>query len=166
EDVLFAVAIANARRLLIWIVRDLIVVSPRRTDEAQLIVHRGVKNERRKHPAAGPQVMQVVTGGSGQSMVRAIAIRAHVVRGLVGVVAKTDLVVRAVVAAVTGDEFRLMGTFETGARSHVEDTIGAVAVFRRVASPLDLHVVYVLGVELRADVAGNVGVEHGHAVNG
>src|SRR5262245_25646342 len=68
-------------------------------------------------------------------------------------------------AAVSGEEFDFAIAFETGARNDVERAVDAVAVFGGVAAAFDFDHVHVLGVELRTDVGGNVGVGHGDAVD-
>ena len=79
--------------------------------------------------------------------------------------AAIDLVVGLVVAAVAEDQLAFAVAFETGARDGVEDAVGAVAVFGVVAAALHFHVVEVLGIDLRAHIAGDVGVGHRHAVD-
>ena len=55
--------------------------------------------------------------------------------------------------------------FEAVAREHVEDAIGAVADVGGVAAALGFERVDVLGVDLRADVGGDVGVGNLDAVD-
>ena len=58
-----------------------------------------------------------------------------------------------------------MVALETAARNDVEDAVGAVADVGRVAAALDLDVVDVLGVDLRGEIAGDVGVGNLDAVD-
>ena len=46
----------------------------------------------------------------------------------------------------------------------VEDAIGTVAEFRVVAAALDFQLIDVFGIDLRADVGGDLGVGDGDAV--
>src|SRR5215831_1826046 len=79
---------------------------------------------------------------------------------------KADLVVGGVVAAIAGHQLSLARALEAGARRHVENAVGSVAILGRIAASLHLDVIDILGTELRADVAGDVGVGYGNAVNG
>src|SRR5262249_3192194 len=99
-------------------------------------------------------------------MVCPVAAGAHVVGGAVAVVAKADLIVGRVEISVAGHQLALARALEAGARSHVDDAVSAVAVFRGETSPLYLDVIDVLGIELRSHVAGNVSVGNRNAVNG
>ena len=110
--------------------------------------------------------MQVDAGRRLQSPIRIVAAGADVVRKLRGVVAEAQPVVGLVVVAVTGNELGLAIALEAGVRSDVEDAVGAVAIFGRIAAGLGLQVRDVFGIELRPDVGGDVGVGDRHAVDG
>src|SRR5207237_5727119 len=56
-------------------------------------------------------------------------------------------------------------TLESRTRRDVENAIRAVAVVGRVASALRLHRVNVLRIDLRTEVAGDIGVRDGNAVD-
>ena len=58
-----------------------------------------------------------------------------------------------------------MIALEAGARDHVEDAISAVAELGAVASAIDFEIVDVLGIKLRAEIGGDVGIGNGHAVD-
>src|SRR5262249_38402015 len=135
-------------------------------DKTKLIVGRGIEDERGEYSAAIAQVMEIVAGGRGETVVAAIPACAHVVGGALAVIAKADLVVGAVVAAVAGDQLGLARAFEAGGGGHVEHAIGAVAILGRIAATLHLHVVDIFRIELGAHVGGNVGVGDGNAVDG
>ncbi len=80
--------------------------------------------------------------------------------------AEAELVVGLVEAAEAGGQLRLaIGEFKTGARNDVDHPIRAVAELGRIAAARNLYRVDVLGVHGAADVAGDVGVRHGHAVH-
>src|SRR5712672_1193593 len=78
--------------------------------------------------------------------------------------AKAERVVGLVEISGAEHEFCLTVALEAGARSDVKNTIGAVAELRAVASTIDFEIINVLGIELRAEVGGNIGVGDGHAI--
>ena len=96
--------------------------------------------------------------GRREAVVAAVAVEAGVVGELFGVVAEVELVVGLEEVAGGQDEFGLAVALEAGAGDDVEDAVGAVADISGVAAALDFDVVDVLGVDLRAEVAGDVGV--------
>ena len=61
-------------------------------------------------------------------------------------------------------QFGLAVALKAGPRHHVEGTIGAVADVGGVTPALDFEVVNVLGINLRGEVGGDVGVGDLHAV--
>src|SRR5713226_6695117 len=91
-----------------------------------------------------------------QSEISAIAGETGVVGKSFRMIAEADLVVGVVVAAVAADEFRLPVALEPRASHDIKDTVGAVAVFGVVATTLNLEIVDVLGIELRADIGRDV----------
>ena len=99
-----------------------------------------------------------------QAQVCAIARQASIIRKPFRMVAETDLVIRVVVAAIAGHQLALPIALEPGARDDVEDTVGTVSVFGRVAATLYFQVVDVLGIELRADVRCDIGVRHRNTI--
>src|SRR4030095_1292553 len=68
-------------------------------------------------------------------------------------------------AAVSGEQFDFSVTFESGARNHIEDAVSPVPVICRIAAALNFDDVHVLGIELWANVGGDVGVGDGNTVN-
>ena len=78
---------------------------------------------------------------------------------------KLNCIVGLVEIAGAEDEFRFAVALESGARHDVEDAVGAVAEFRSVAAAADFEIVDVLGIELRSEVGGDVGVGNGNAVD-
>ena len=102
--------------------------------------------------------MEDLCDGRGETVVAAVAVEAGVVGELLGVVAEVELVVGLEEVAGGEDELGLAVALEAGAGDDVEDAVGAVADVGGVAAALDFEVVDVLGVDLRAEVAGDVGV--------
>jgi hypothetical protein len=96
--------------------------------------------------------------GWGEAVVAAVAVEARIVGEFFGVVAEVELGVGLVEAAGGEDELGLAVALEAGARDYVEDAVGAVAGVGGVAAALDFDVVDVFGIDLRAEVAGDVGV--------
>jgi hypothetical protein len=76
-----------------------------------------------------------------------------------------DLVVCLIVAAITENEIAFFVPLETRSGNHVEDSVGSVAVFGVITAPLDFDVVDIFGINLGADVAGDVRVWDRHAVD-
>src|SRR5882672_5526344 len=68
------------------------------------------------------------------------------------------------IAAKGCDKFGFAVALKTRARNYIERAVGAVAIFCGKAAALDFDHVNVLGIELRADVGGNVCVRYGNAV--
>ena len=100
-----------------------------------------------------------------QSIVAAIAIHARKVGELLSVAAKIHLIVGLVERAESGEEFALVVALEAGARDHIEEAIGAVAIGSRVAAALRFQIVDVFGIDLRPDVAGDVRVGDGNTID-
>ena len=96
--------------------------------------------------------------GRGEAVVAAVAVEAGVPGEFLGVVAEVELVVGLEEVAGGEDELGLAVALEAGAGDDVEDAVGAVADVGGVAAALDFEVVDVLGVDLRAEVGGDVGV--------
>ncbi len=59
----------------------------------------------------------------------------------------------------------MLVAFESGARGNVENAVRAVAVVGRITPALRFHSVDVLWVELGAEVAGDVGIGDGDAID-
>ncbi len=142
----------------VGVVGDLEVVVAELGDEAELILGGAVVDEGREAAVAVGGVMEDVRDGRGEAVVAAIAVEAGVVGEFLGVVAEVELVVGLEKAAGGDDEFGLAVALEAGAGDDVEDAVGAVADVGGVAAALDFDVVDVLGVDLRAEIAGDVGV--------
>ena len=100
-----------------------------------------------------------------QAEIAAIAVHAGVVGETLGMAAEIDRVIGLIKTSGAEHEFGLAIAFEAGARHHVEDAVGAIALLGAVAAATDFEIVNVLGIDLRADVGGDVGVGHGHAVD-
>ena len=79
--------------------------------------------------------------------------------------AAIDLVVCLVIAPITEDEIAFSIALEACSGYDVEDSVGAVAVFGVITTALDFDIVDVFGIDLRADVAGNVCIRYGHAID-
>ncbi len=165
EGVGFVLGVGHPRGTLVGSGWNLVVIAARRGHEPQLVRRRGVEDERSEAPAARLPVVLDIANRRLQTEVAPVHVGAGVVREAPGVVAHAELIVGLVVAAGARDQLRLAVALEPRARNHVEDAVGAIAVFGAVAAALHLHVVDVFRVELGADVAGDVGVGHRHAVD-
>ncbi len=100
-----------------------------------------------------------------QAVLAAVAVEAGVISGAGGVGSATDLVVGLVEIAGGNDEIAFTIALESGAGHDVEDAVSAVAVVGVVAAALDFEIVNVLGIDLRSEIVGDVGVGDGNAVD-
>ena len=98
-------------------------------------------------------------------MIAPISVQAAVISESLGVPAAIDLVVRLIEASKAHDEIAFLVALEAGSRHDVEDSVGAVAVVGIITAPLHFDVVDVLRIDLRPDVAGDIGIGNGDAVN-
>ena len=129
-----------------------------------MIVRGFIENQRPESAKPGRLIVKILGAGSFQAEVRAISREASVPGKTVAVISKTDLGIGGVVAAVTEHQLALSIALKSGARDHVENSVGTVAVFGVVAATLDFQIVNVFRVELGANVGSDAGVGHGHAV--
>ena len=111
---------------------------------------RAVVDEGGEAAVAVGGVVKDLADGRGEAVVAAVAVEAGVVGELFGVVAEVELVVGLEEVAGGDDELGLAVALEAGAGHDVEDAVGAVADIGGVAAALDLDVVDVFGVDLRA----------------
>ena len=79
--------------------------------------------------------------------------------------AEADLIVGGIEAAVVEHQLAFTIALEAGARDHVEHSIGTVAELGRIAAALHFDGINVFGIELRANIAGDIGIGNGHAVD-
>ena len=109
----------------------------------------------------------VIDGGDGrgQAVVGAGAGEACVPGGCCGVVAERELGFAGAEIAAGEQQLAVAVALEAVAGKHVEDAIGAVAHVGGVAAALGFERVDVLGIDLRADVGGDLGVGDGDAVD-
>ena len=142
----------------IGVVGDLEEVVAELGDEAELVFGGAVVDEGGEAAVAVGGVVEDCGDGRGEAVVAAVAVEAGVVGELFGVVAEVELVVGLEEVAGGEDELGLAVALEAGAGDDVEDAVGAVADVGGVAAALDFEVVDVLGIDLRAEVAGDVGV--------
>ena len=142
----------------IGVVGDLEEVVAKLGDEAELVLGGAVVDEGAEAAEAVGGVMEDFGDGRGKAVVAAVAAEAGVLGELFGVVAEVELVVGLEEVAGGEDEFGLAVALEAGAGDDVEDAIGAVADVGGVAAALDFEVVDVLGIDLGAEVGGDVGV--------
>ena len=103
--------------------------------------------------------------GSFESQVGAAGAKAGVVGEAICVAGEMNLIVRLVEIACAQQEFGFIVAFESSAWGYVEDAVGSVSVVGGIATALHFDGVDVLGVNLRAEVAGDIGVGDGDAVD-
>ena len=114
-----------------------------------------------------PQTRSCKNVGTGRfkPVVAAIAVYAAVIGELLGVASEIHLIVGLVERAEGGDQLAFLIALEASSRDGIEDAIGAVAIGGGIAAALRLQVIDILGIDLRADVAGDVGVGNRNAVD-
>jgi hypothetical protein len=81
------------------------------------------------------------------------------------VTAEVQLIVCLKPITEASDEFRLIVAFESASRHDVEDSVRSVSFVRLVASSLHLKVIDVLGIYLWTQVAGDICIRDGNAVD-
>src|SRR5207253_6308039 len=153
ESIALVFDIPDAGCELVGSVGNLIVIAAQGSDQAKLIGWGLVKDEGGKSSQAGSLVVQYLGARSFQSKIGAVTGEAAVVGEAFAMVSEAELVVGAVKTAVVRNQFGLAIALEAGTGHHVEDSVGAVAIFGGVASALDFEVIDVLGVETGADAA-------------
>src|ERR1700730_17571610 len=156
--------ILDAPCLLIWSVRYLVIISTKRSHQSKLIGGIHVVHERTKPAVPILVVMNDLAHGCLEAEIASISIQACVIGKTLSVATEVNLVVCLIEVAEARDEFASIFPLESGAWDNVKYPIGAVAVLSFVAAALHFEVVDVLGVKLRADVAGDIGVGYRHAI--
>jgi len=81
------------------------------------------------------------------------------------VVADVDLIVGLEKAAAAEDHLGFAVSVKPGARNHIENAVGAVSDFGVVAAALRLKIVNILGIDLRSEIAADVGVGNLHSID-
>src|SRR5208282_3734403 len=94
-----------------------------------------------------------------------VSIQACIVSESLGMPAKIDLIVCLVPIPQTHYDLCLIVPLKPGSRHDVENSIGTVSVIGFVTSSLNLQIVNILRVDLRAQIRGDIRIGYGHAVN-
>src|SRR2546425_7740431 len=109
--------------------------------------------------------MQNRGSGSLQAEIGAIAAHAGVIGKSISVAAEVELIIGLIEVANTEDELGFVVALESGARGDVENAVGAIAVVGGVAATLRLKSINILGIDLRAEVAGDIRVGNRNTVD-
>src|SRR6267378_3753327 len=165
ERIVLAVDVPSKRGWIAGINRHLIKIAARLSDQAELVLRIQVEDERSEAPEAVGGVVADRGGGSLQAEIGAVSVHAGVIGEAIAVAAEVELIIGLIEVAGGEDEFGIVVAFEAGAWGDVEYTVGAVAIVGGVTPALRFHGVDVFWVELGAEVAGDVGVGDGDAVN-
>src|SRR5215468_946560 len=99
-------------------------------------------------------------------MIGTVPAQTDVISRMVVVVAEAKLVVSEVVVAVACQQLSPAVALESRARDHIEDAVSPVAGLSRKAAALHFDIIDVLGIELRAHVAGDIGIRHRDSIDG
>src|SRR6266496_735264 len=148
-----------------WVVGNLVVILTQRSDQAKLIGWIDIEDEGAETSVAIGGIVQDVRNRGLYAKIAAVPIQSNVVGEALGVAAETEGVIGLIIIAGTEDEFGLAVALKAGAGHDVEDAISAIAELGAVAAAIDFQVVDVFGIELRADVGGDVGVGNRDAVH-
>ena len=105
------------------------------------------------------------SGRSLQAEIGAVSAEAGVITEAIAVTAEVELVVSLIEISARENKLGFVVTLESRTRRDVENAIRTVAVVSRVTSALRLHRVNVLRIDLRTEVAGDIGVRDGNAVD-
>ena len=169
EGIFFDVGIAQglAGRVVrvLGIEGNLIEIAAGLRNQAKLVLRIRVVNQRSESAEAVGSVVENGRCWRVQAQVRAIAAEAGVVGEAAGVAAEIELIVGLKKIAGGKNQLGLVVALEAGARRDVEDSVGAIAIVGGVTAPLDFEDVDIFRVDLRPEIAGDVGVGDGHAVN-
>jgi hypothetical protein len=162
-----AAAVKNSAFLIVevWVVGNLIVIPAQRCHQPQLVGRIGVEDKRTEAAEAVGVVVNDLRNGRLQAEIAAIGVDAGVVGEAFGVAAEAEGVVGLIEISRAEDKFRFVVALEARAGYYVEDAVGTIAELRAVASAIDFQIVDILGIDLRAQVRGDVGVGHGHAID-
>src|SRR5438874_2674171 len=95
----------------------------------------------------------------------AVFVEAGVVCEAAGVPPEAELIVGLIEIANGKSEFGYVVTFEAGARRYVKDPVSAITIVGGITAALHFERVNVLGVNLRAQVTGDVVIGNRHAVD-
>jgi len=158
--------VANARGNCVRVVRDLVVVAPRRHNEAELIRRVPIKNQRAEAAQTPNAVVQHVRARRLQAVIAAIPVHAAKVSESRGMIAEIELIVGLMKCAKRGVELHLAVSFEPGSRDNVKHAVRAVSILRGIPAALHFQVIDVLGIDLWPHVAGNVRIRYRNSVNG
>ena len=133
--------------------------------EAELVLGGLVANKGDEAAAGVGGVVEDLPDRRGEAVVGARAGEAGVPGSPRGVVAERELDFAGVEVAGGKQKFGFAIALESVAGQDVEDAVGAVADVGGVAAALGFELIDVLGVDLRADVGGDLGVGDGDAVD-
>jgi hypothetical protein len=79
--------------------------------------------------------------------------------------AEIHLVVGLVEGAKTRVDLSFVVIFEACSRGHIEHAVTAIAVSRGIPPALGLQVIDIFWIDLRADIAGDIRVRNGNAID-
>ena len=108
--------------------------------------------------------MHDLGNGRLQAEIAAVAIDAGVIGEAFGVAAEAEGIVGLIEIAGAQDEFGLVVALESGAGHDVEDAVRAVAELGAIAAAIDFDVIHVFGIELRAEILRDGGIDDRNAI--
>src|SRR6266567_5453973 len=165
ESILLALVIADFEALRVRIIRNLVEVASCRSGEAELVSLFRVVSQRREYSSTRRLIVKISGGGRLEAVVGSISVGADVVSEGIGMIAKTEMIVGLVEAAVTERQFCEAGTLEAGTRRDVEDSVCAISIIGAKRAALCFDKLDVLRIELRTHIAGDIRVRDGNAID-
>src|SRR5260370_33255167 len=156
ERIVLAINVVQDSGGVAGIYRHLIKIAARLSDEAKLVLRVQIENERSEATEAIGDIVRDHGSRRLQPEIGAIATKAGVIREAIGMAAEVELIVSLIKDSSGEDKFGFVVAFESGARGYVEYAVGAVAMIGGGAATRGLESVNVLGIDLRAEVAGDV----------
>ena len=149
----------------VWIVGNLVVVLAQLPVEAKLIFGVEVVEKRRESSVAVFGVVVNLCDRRFQAKIASVSIHTRVVGESLGVTPKVDLFVCLIKVPEGRHKFAIVVFLKSRSRQDIEFPIGAVAKCGIVAAAQNLHVVDILGIDLRSEVGGNICIRNGDAVD-
>src|SRR5579863_9047931 len=149
----------------IRIVGNLIVIPAQRSHDAQLVGRINIKDEGDEAAETIFGVVNHLWNRGLDAEIATVKVDAGIVSESLGVAAEAESIVSLVEISCAEHQFSLAVAFKASAGSYIEHSVGAVADLGAVASAIDLEIVDIFGIDLRAQIGSDVGVGYGDAVD-
>src|SRR5260221_6165144 len=155
----------HAEILFVLIVWHLVKVFAQRRYEAKLIFPAGIENHGSKSPEPVALIVQHLQDRRLQTVITSVGINTRIVSKTLGVTAEVQMFIRLIEVSVGDQQLAFAFSIKPAARHHIEYSISSIPVLGTVSAALNFQIVYVLGIELRPNRIGNVGVRDWNPIN-